>query len=99
MTVSEPTASELDLDRPWRLGHGVALRTERFGALAYSFDTRRLSFLKSRRLFEIVRTLADHPSGRAACEAAGADGAELSQIRTALTTLAATGMIEQRSCP
>jgi putative mycofactocin binding protein MftB len=38
-----------DLDRPWQVGRGVALRPERFGALAYSFDTRRLSFLKSRR--------------------------------------------------
>jgi putative mycofactocin binding protein MftB len=99
MTVSDPTVSGLDLDLPWRLARGVSLRSERFGALAYSFDTRRLSFLKSRRLFEIVRTLADHPSGRSACAAAGADGAELAQIRAALTTLAATGMIEQRSNP
>ena len=88
--------SEFDLDRAWRVAGGVALRPERFGALAYSFDSRRLSFLKSRRLYEIVRTLAEHPSGRAACEAAGAAGAELAQLRTALGTLAATGMIEER---
>jgi putative mycofactocin binding protein MftB len=87
---------EFDLDRPWRVGGGVALRPERFGALAYSFDTRRLSFLKSRRLYEVVRTLAEHPSGRAACEAAGAAGAEVVQLGTALGTLAATGMIEER---
>jgi mycofactocin biosynthesis protein MftB len=89
--------TEFDLDRPWRVGRGVALRPERFGALAYSFDTRRLSFLKSRRLFDVVRTLAEHPSGRAACEAAGCGEAELGQIRTALGTLAQTGMIEPRS--
>ncbi len=87
---------EFDFDRPWRVGGGVALRPERFGALAYSFDTRRLSFLKSRRLYEVVRTLADHPSGRAACEAAGAAGAELAQLGAALGTLADTGMIEER---
>lgn len=88
--------SEFDLDRPWRLGGGVALRPERFGALAYSFQTRRLSFLKSRRLYEVVRTLGEYPSGRAACEAAGASGGELGQVRAALGTLAASGMIEER---
>jgi len=89
--------AEFDLDRPWQVSQGVSLRPERFGALAYSFDTRRLSFLKSRRLFEVVRTLAEHPSGRSACEAAGVPEVELSQITTALTTLAGTGMITERS--
>jgi mycofactocin biosynthesis protein MftB len=89
--------TEFDLDRPWQVGRGVALRPERFGALAYSFDTRRLSFLKSRRLFEVVRTLADHPSGRAACEAAGVQGPELTKVSAALSTLADTGMIIERS--
>ena len=89
--------SGFDLDRPWQVSRGVALRPERFGALAYSFDTRRLSFLKSRRLFEVVRTLAEHPSGRSACEAAGVRGAELSQVTAALTTLAGSGMIIERS--
>ena len=89
--------SDFDLDRPWRVGSGVALRPERFGALAYSFDSRRLSFLKSRQLYEVVRTLDAHPSGRAACEAAGAAGSELTQLRTALGTLADTGMIEERA--
>ena len=89
--------TEFDLDRPWQVSSGVSLRPERFGALAYSFDTRRLSFLKSRRLFEVVRTLEEHPTGREACEAAGVQGVELSQITSALTTLANTGMITERS--
>jgi len=89
--------SDFDLERSWRVSRGVALRPERFGALAYSFDSRRLSFLKSRRLYEVVRTLAEHPSGRAACEAAGASGAELAQLRAALGALAASGMIEERA--
>ena len=87
---------DFDLDRPWALSSGVALRPERFGALAYSFDTRRLSFLKSRPLFDVVRSLGDHPSGRAACDAAGVDGAELDRVSTALGTLADTGMIVER---
>jgi mycofactocin biosynthesis protein MftB len=89
--------TEFDLDRPWQVSRGVALRPERFGALAYSFDTRRLSFLKSRRLFEVVRTLDAHPSGRSACAAAGVQGTELTQVTAALGTLAQTRMIVERS--
>ena len=89
--------AEFDLDRPWRVSPGVSLRPERFGALAYSFETRRLSFLKSRRLFDVVQTLEAHASGRAACEAAGVQGVELTQVSTALRTLAQTGMIIERS--
>jgi putative mycofactocin binding protein MftB len=89
--------TEFDLERPWQVSRGVALRPERFGALAYSFDSRRLSFLKSRRLFEVVRTLSEHPSGRSACEAAGVQGAELTQVTAALRTLAETQMIVERS--
>ncbi len=86
-----------DLDRPWALSSGVALRPERFGALAYSFDTRRLSFLKSRPLFDVVRSLGEHPSGRAACAAAGVDDdGELDRVTAALGTLADTGMIVER---
>jgi putative mycofactocin binding protein MftB len=88
---------EFDLDGPWQVSRGVALRPERFGALAYSFDTRRLSFLKSRRLFEVVRTLVDHPTARVACEVAGAGEGELRQLSLALATLAKTGMIVPRS--
>ncbi len=85
-----------DLDRPWSLSSGVALRPERVGALAYSFDTRRLSFLKSRSLFDVVRSLDQHVSGRAACQAAGVGEEELPQVTAALDRLAATGMIVER---
>ena len=89
--------TDFDLDRPWRVGPGVALRPERFGALAYSFDTRRLSFLKSRRLFEVVRTLAEHPERPGGVRGRRSRRAELAQPSAALGTLAATGMIEERS--
>ena len=36
------------LRRAAHLGEGTALRPERFGALAYDFDTRRLSFVRRR---------------------------------------------------
>jgi putative mycofactocin binding protein MftB len=38
----------IDMGRPWALDPQVALRPEPFGALAYNFTTRRLSFLKTR---------------------------------------------------
>ena len=83
-----------DLERGWALHPQVALRPEPFGALAYHFGTRRLSFLKSRTLLAVVQSLAEQPSARAACEAAGVPAAQLPQSTRALATLADTGMIE-----
>ena len=55
-----------DASRPWTLHPQVSLRPESFGALAYHFGTRRLSFLKSRTLLAVVESLADQPSGTGA---------------------------------
>jgi putative mycofactocin binding protein MftB len=95
-------SAETRLDGRWRLDPQVALRPERFGALAYHFGTRRLSFLKSPRLLEVVRGLEEAPDADAACRAAGVDEGELSSYRRALATLADTGMIvpaEPREVP
>lgn len=85
--------SAVRLDGRWRLHPQVALRPERFGALAYHFGSRRLSFLKSRRLADVVRGLEAAPDPIAACRAAGVAEAELPSYRRALATLAETGMI------
>jgi len=90
-------ATQFDLGRPWAVHPQVALRPEPFGALAYHFGTRRLSFLKSRTLLALVQALGDHPTGRDACEAVGVPEAELPAYEAALRTLATTGMIEERS--
>jgi putative mycofactocin binding protein MftB len=87
----------IELDRPYALDPQVALRPERFGALAYHFGTRRLSFLKSRPLLKIVESLDDQPSARAACAAAGIPAQELPCYEQALGTLADTGMIRARA--
>jgi putative mycofactocin binding protein MftB len=87
-------SAETQLDGRWRLHPQVALRPERFGALAYHFGTRRLSFLKSRELLAVVEGLEDAPDPAAACRAAGVPEAELPSYRRALATLADTGMIE-----
>lgn len=87
---------QADLTGPWRLAPQVALRPESFGALAYHFGTRRLSFLKSPTLRTVVESLAEHPDPDAACLAAGVGEGELRSYRRALSTLASTGMIVPR---
>ena len=82
-----------DLERAWALAPQVALRPEPFGALAYHFGTRRLSFLKSRRLLAVVEGLAAAESARAACVAAGVAEEELPRYARALEALAESGMI------
>ncbi len=89
-------ATAYDPARAWALHPKVALRPESFGALAYHFGTRRLSFLKSRTLLTLVESLADHPSGLAACRTAGVPDEELPAYERALATLADTGMICER---
>ena len=84
------------LDRGWRLAPKVALRPEPFGALVYHFGTRRLSFLKSRLLLDVVSALADHGSARDACRAAGVAQDEMPRYERALATLAGSGMIVAR---
>jgi putative mycofactocin binding protein MftB len=86
----------VDLGTPLRLHPQVVLRPLSFGALAYHYGTRRLSFLKSRLLLEVVERLGESPDAGAACRAAGVAEAELPAYRRALATLAASGMIVPR---
>ena len=89
-------AESFDLERAWSLHPQVALRPEPFGALAYHFGTRRLSFLKTRKLADVVESLAERASARDACLAAGVSPAELAAYAGALERLAASDMIEAR---
>jgi putative mycofactocin binding protein MftB len=85
-----------DLDRAWQVDPRVSLRPEPFGALLYHFGTRRLSFLKNQTVLAVVRSLADHPSARAACLAAGVPEADLPAYTRALAALASSKMITER---
>jgi putative mycofactocin binding protein MftB len=89
-------AAPFDLERPWALDSRVALRPERFGALAYHFGTRRLSFLKTTKLLAVVTALAEQRSAREACVVAGVSAEELPAYRDALARLAETGMLTER---
>jgi len=90
------TKAAFDLDQPWCLDGRVALRPEPFGALLYHFGTRRLSFLKEPLLLAVVQKLAEHPSARSACQAAGVTDSAMPAYERALGTLASSEMIRVR---
>jgi putative mycofactocin binding protein MftB len=54
--------SAWDPAQRYRLHPRVALRPEAFGAMAYHYDSRRLTFLRSPLLVEVVKGLEDHAS-------------------------------------
>jgi putative mycofactocin binding protein MftB len=89
-SVSNP--SSFDPARPWRLDPQVALRDEAFGALAYHYGTRRLVFLKSRHLVEVVRGLEGSASATEAI-AAVVDEHEVPAYEAALNRLARSEII------
>ena len=49
----------------------VGLRDEQFGALAYHYGNRRLTFLNDARLVDVVRMAAEYDDVEAALDAAG----------------------------
>ena len=88
-----PAPVEFDPSVGYRLNPQVALRPEPFGALAYHFGNRKLSFLKVPELVELVRELGEHPSVEDAL--GGVPEQRRPQFRNALASLAASEMI----CP
>ena len=89
---------EFDADLPWQRARSVALRPEPFGALVYSFNTRKLSFLKSQQLVSVVESLAEHPTAAATLTACGVSDAQRPAYVKALADLARSAMIEVRTC-
>lgn len=84
------------LDEAWALAPSVALRPEPFGALAYHFGNRKLTFLKRPELVNVVRSLAGEPDVRSALESAGVAVTERPAYVAALQGLAAADMIRRR---
>jgi putative mycofactocin binding protein MftB len=85
-----------DLRRAYRLSPAATLRPEPFGALAYHFGNRRLSFLKSRPLVTVVRLLESHDSAAGALEAAGVPVRQWGRYAAALSALADSEVIHER---
>lgn len=87
------TTTSIILDEAWRLSPSVALRPEPFGALAYHFGNRKLTFLKRQKLVALVRELADAPDVRSALLAVDIPESLWSAYLGALEGLAAADMI------
>lgn len=84
-----------DTSSPWGLNDQVSLRDEAFGALAYHHDTRRLVFLKSRDLVELVRRLDEFESADAALSAL-VPIEQRQRYATALSSLARSEILCER---
>jgi len=85
-----------DMHRAYRLNPAATLRPEPFGALAYHFGNRRLSFLKSRQLVSVVRLLESSDSAAGALEAAGVPVRQWDRYTAALAALAESEVIDER---
>ncbi len=102
--ATTPSRSAADLDQRWRLHPRVSLRPEPFGALAYHYDNRRLNFLRSPDLVELVKELEHHDTPRLAFDAQGLDDSRWPSFAKALQALAASDFLltdrePQRSNP
>ena len=76
-----------DPERRYALHPQVALRSEPFGALAYHYGNRRLTFLRSASLVALVRALDQHPSAAAALDALGVPDQDQARLWRALERL------------
>ncbi|MBC3195028.1 mycofactocin biosynthesis chaperone MftB [Pseudonocardia sp. C8] len=95
----EAAGSVFDPAAPYRVSESVSLRPEPFGALVYDFVTRKLSFLKTPQLVEVVTSLEQHPDARSAVEAAGVPESQREAYLKALAGLFASRTIVARQTP
>ena len=65
----------------------VGLRDEQFGALAYHYGNRRLTFLNDERLVTVVRTVHEYDDVDAALDAAGVPEQQRPAYQAALARL------------
>lgn len=86
----------LDVAGAYELHPHVALRLEPFGALAYHYDNRRLTFLRSPAIVELVVSLGSHDSLADALVAAGVPEAKRSSYLSALALLQGSEVIRAR---
>jgi mycofactocin biosynthesis protein MftB len=95
VTEARPERAAFAVEQAWQLNPSVALRDESFGALAYHYGNRRLVFLKSRLLVELVSSLGEYPSAAAAIAAVVPDD-QHEAYRRALARLAVSEVIDVR---
>ena len=81
---------------PYELHPQVALRPEPFGALAYHYGNRRLTFVRATELVDLLRDLGEHESVDAALAASNVAPARWPAFRTALAGLEQSEVIRAR---
>ncbi len=86
----------MDLHAPYRLDPQVSLRPEDFGALAYHFGNRKLSFVKHPDLLRVLELLDSECTLADALEAAGVAEQRWPSFVKALETLEASEMVHVR---
>jgi len=84
------------LREPLELHPDVALRPEPFGALAYHYGTRRLTFLRSHDLVDLVESLGQHRSVDDALAASSIEPRRWPAFRSAVSSLAGSGFLRAR---
>lgn len=85
--------ASLELDQIITVHPRVSIRPEPFGALLYHFGTRQLSFLKDRRLLEVVRACDGRRTLAEALAAAQVTEPQTERYRRAIATLVASSML------
>ncbi|MGI9595995.1 MAG: mycofactocin biosynthesis chaperone MftB [Acidimicrobiales bacterium] len=88
------TTTLAELEGRWRLHPRVSLRPEPFGALAYHYDNRRLNFLRSPDLVELVRALENFETPREAFDAQGLGAPRWPSFCKALVALAQSDFLQ-----
>lgn len=81
------------LDASVDLDPQVSLRPEPFGALAYHFGNRRLSFLRSPDIVAVVSAVGDHATVADALGACGIAPTRWPSFQKALATLVASEVL------
>jgi len=94
--MSAPSSTATLLDAALELHPQVALRPEPFGALAYHYANRRLVFLKHTDMVTVAKSLAGHPSLRAALEACGVAPARWPSFVGAFESLRSSEVVRVR---
>jgi putative mycofactocin binding protein MftB len=87
----------IDIASPYELHPQVALRPEPFGALAYHYGNRRLTFVRAEELVEVLKSLAAHASVEAALAASTVPPSRWPAFRKALASLEESEVIRARA--
>jgi mycofactocin biosynthesis protein MftB len=85
-----------DVDRPYRINPQVTIRQESFGGIAYHHGNRRLMFLKSQELVDVLDHLDGHESANRAVDSVTSAPGVAATLIKALASLESSGVIDVR---